>query len=291
VGIGEGLTITIGQPEFDLNDRAPPKLTFLVKNPTSFRRRLTIDVEVSWTGDRCPAKRSEKWTGTLATGENNLKIFDADLDAYVGSGRCTVSGFNFTASYSGPPTWLDGCEDATVIGGLVQLNAGDSDSVVRKLFGEPSNEKTDAGITSLFYIWRPRSGAWGYDPCSFRVDAHAGVITSVTRLSEAEAKEVETKLEAAEEAAEEAQAARRQRLAAERKKKQAEDKKKQAEDDARYAKVKAAADAKTAEERAKVRAACAGIYQSTIDKKVRDLTVREEQQVRTCQALGLYPPQ
>jgi hypothetical protein len=197
VGIGEGLTVMIGQPEFDLSQSAPPKLTFLLTNPTLFRRRVTIDVEVSWTGNRCPAKHSERWTGTVATGENNMKIFDADLDQYVGSGRCVAAGFRFTASYSGPPTWLDGCENTAVINGLTQLHGGDSESVVRKLFGEPSNVKTDADKTSLFYIWRPRSGAWDYDPCSFRVDAHAGVMLSVKRLSEAEAKEVETKLEAA----------------------------------------------------------------------------------------------
>ena len=81
-----------------------------------------------------------------------------------------------------------------------------------------------------------------------------------------------------------AEAARRKRLAAEQKKKQAEA-------DARYAKIKAEEDAKAAEERRKIRAACSVVYQNTADKKVGDLTVREEQQVRTCQALGLYPPQ
>jgi hypothetical protein len=40
-----------------------------------------------------------------------------------------------------------------------------------------------------------------------------------------------------------------------------------------------------------IRAACSAIYQNTADKKTRDLTVKEEQQVRNCQALGLYPPQ
>jgi Skp family chaperone for outer membrane proteins len=80
-----------------------------------------------------------------------------------------------------------------------------------------------------------------------------------------------------------AAAARQKRLAAERRKKQAEE-------DARYAKAKAEQDAKEAEERRQVRAACSAVYQSTADKKIGDLTVREEQQVRTCQALGLYPP-
>jgi hypothetical protein len=36
--------------------------------------------------------------------------------------------------------------------------------------------------------------------------------------------------------------------------------------------------------------ACASVYQATIDKKVKDLTVREEQQVQACQVLNLYPP-
>lgn len=80
------------------------------------------------------------------------------------------------------------------------------------------------------------------------------------------------------------EAARRKRLAAEQKRKQAEA-------DARYAKMKAEKEAIAAEERRKLRVACAVIYKSTIDKKVKDLTVREEQQVRTCQVLGLYPPQ
>lgn len=59
---------------------------------------------------------------------------------------------------------------------------------------------------------------------------------------------------------------------------------------ARVAQLKAEEDAKVAEERRKVRVACAAIYQATIDKKVKDLTVREEQQVRSCQVLNLYPP-
>jgi hypothetical protein len=69
-----------------------------------------------------------------------------------------------------------------------------------------------------------------------------------------------------------ADAARARRLAAEAKKARSEQ------------------TAKEVAERQKVRLSCAAIYQSTIDKKVRDLTVREEEQVRTCQALDLYPP-
>lgn len=80
-----------------------------------------------------------------------------------------------------------------------------------------------------------------------------------------------------------AEAARQKRLAAEQKKRDAEL-------DARIAKQRAAEAVRAAEERRRVRAACAGIYDNTVDKKVKDLTVGEEQQVRACQALGLYPP-
>jgi hypothetical protein len=79
------------------------------------------------------------------------------------------------------------------------------------------------------------------------------------------------------------QEAPQRRLAAERKQKEAAEA-------ARLAKIKAVEDIKAAEDRAKTRAACSAIYQSTIDKKVKDLTVREDQQIRACQALGLYPP-
>jgi len=78
-------------------------------------------------------------------------------------------------------------------------------------------------------------------------------------------------------------AARRRQLAAEQKKKDAEL-------NARLAKSRAEREAAAAEEGRKLRANCTVIYQTTIDKKVKDLTVREEQQVRACQVLGLYPP-
>jgi hypothetical protein len=94
-------------------------------------------------------------------------------------------------------------------------------------------------------------------------------------------KDVEAQEQAKKDAAE---AVRQRRLAAERRKKGAEDQ-------ARYAKAEAEEQAKVAEERQKIRAACAIIYQSTVDKKISNLTVREEQQIRACQALGLYHPQ
>src|ERR1017187_6541833 len=103
------------------------------------------------------------------------------------------------------------------------------------------------------------------------------------RAAEAEAEE---KKKAAEAQAKDdaAEAALRKRLAAEQKRKQAEAA-------AQQAKIKAEEDARAAEERRKIRAACTVIYKDTIDKKVKDLTVREEQQVQACQALGLYPAQ
>jgi hypothetical protein len=69
-----------------------------------------------------------------------------------------------------------------------------------------------------------------------------------------------------------------------------ERKRREAQEAARAAKVRAEEDAKAAEERRKARVACASVYQATIDKKVKDLTVREEQQVQACQVLNLYPP-
>ena len=85
----------------------------------------------------------------------------------------------------------------------------------------------------------------------------------VAAKEQAERDRIAAEKQAKEDAAE---AARQKRLAAERKKEQAEE------------------DAQKAEEQRKVRAACGVIYQNTADKKIGDLTVREEQQVRECQA-------
>jgi hypothetical protein len=91
-----------------------------------------------------------------------------------------------------------------------------------------------------------------------------------------------------------AEAAHQQQLAQEQKRKEAalnaRQKRMEAALNARLVKERAEQEARAAEERTKLRAACGGIYQNTVDKKVRDLTVREEQQVRACQTLGLYPP-
>ena len=46
----------------------------------------------------------------------------------------------------------------------------------------------------------------------------------------------------------------------------------------------------TDKEKMAVRKACQTVYDATADKKLVDLTVREEQAVRDCQKAGLYPP-
>ena len=58
-------------------------------------------------------------------------------------------------------------------------------------------------------------------------------------------------------------------------------------DDADEKRIRAEIDSRTAEIRTDL-ASCHLIYIATIDKRVSDLTVREEQGVRTCQSLGYY---
>ena len=52
----------------------------------------------------------------------------------------------------------------------------------------------------------------------------------------------------------------------------------------------AEAQSKLAAERARMRAPCMRIYVDTSSSRVGDLTVMQGQQVRRCEALGLYPP-
>ena len=73
--------------------------------------------------------------------------------------------------------------------------------------------------------------------------------------------------------------ARQKRLAAGRQNKQGEG-------DVRIAKGKAGGQARAVESRGKIQAACAATYKKSLDKK--DLTVKEKQEVKECQALGLY---
>ena len=64
--------------------------------------------------------------------------------------------------------------------------------------------------------------------------------------------------------------------------------KRQREEAARAASVRAERAAEIAREKAAVRAFCGRLYEQTANKRVADLTVKEEEQVRTCQAVGLY---
>lgn len=63
-----------------------------------------------------------------------------------------------------------------------------------------------------------------------------------------------------------------------------------AEEEARAKRAREVREAAEAEERIRLRSACSKIYEKTADKRIADLTVREEQQVRACQALGIYSP-
>ena len=114
-------------------------------------------------------------------------------------------------------------------------------------------------------------------------DAEAAAKAEQERVAEAQEAERQRIADAEQAKKDAVESARQKRLAVERKKKQAEE-------DARYAKITAEIKAKDAEDRAKIRAACRSIYTATSDKKMGDLTVKEDQQVRACQGLGLYPP-
>jgi hypothetical protein len=93
--------------------------------------------------------------------------------------------------------------------------------------------------------------------------------------------EVERKAEAERARKAEIEAARRKKLAADRKKQE------ETADFEAY-KRKQEDEAVKAEGIRRLTVACGSLYDSTIDKKIRDLTVREEQQIKACQALGLY---
>jgi hypothetical protein len=125
------------------------------------------------------------------------------------------------------------------------------------------------------------------------IDGVTGELTDLEKqLQEIRVQRAEEAAAMAEEArkAAEAQAKKDLAEAARRKRIAAEQKKKDAELNARLATEGAAERIRAAEERRILRANCTVIYQKTVDMKVKDLTVREEQQVRACQALGLYPP-
>jgi hypothetical protein len=110
----------------------------------------------------------------------------------------------------------------------------------------------------------------------------------------------------AQERADAAQAERNRLAAIEEQKQRAEDEKKAAEEFARKKRTAAAQKkkqdeqnaklvkivedlaAREAEERRKARETCAAVYKATANKKIADVTVKEAQQIQSCQALGLY---
>lgn len=106
--------------------------------------------------------------------------------------------------------------------------------------------------------------------------------------AERKAAEVQAEAQAKKDAAE---AGRRKLIAAEQRKKDADARLATYKADMAKQKAEEKEEANAAFERRKIRVACSTIYRNTADKKLKDLTVKDEQQVRACQALGLYPPQ
>src|ERR1035437_4503372 len=120
---------------------------------------------------------------------------------------------------------------------------------------------------------------------------------AVQARAEKEAVEAETKRLADEAEAEtqrlaaEAEAKKVADAEAKRKSLMAEQKKKDTEQHARNLKRIAELNAEIAIELQPARAVCAEVYRNTSDKKLRDLTVKEAEQIRRCQSADMYPPQ
>jgi anti-sigma28 factor (negative regulator of flagellin synthesis) len=103
--------------------------------------------------------------------------------------------------------------------------------------------------------------------------------------AEEEAAEAETERLAAE-----AEAKNAAVVAAKRKRLLAEQKKRDAEQHALNLKRIAALKAEIAIELQRARAVCAESYRNTSEKKLKDLTVKEADQIRRCQSADMYPP-
>jgi hypothetical protein len=163
---------------------------------------------------------------------------------------------------------------------LVQEHA----ETVISLIGEVNGCKTEIVKAQLLFAENLKHELFDFPAVPIDLSSDLDVVR-VKRDAEA-AVQAEKERRAAE-----AQAKKNADAALRRKQLAVEQKRRQAESDALDAKMKAEEDAKAAEKQRKIRAACTEIYNNTIDKKVKDLTVREEQQVRACQGSGLYPPQ
>jgi hypothetical protein len=117
--------------------------------------------------------------------------------------------------------------------------------------------------------------------------------------AEAETKRLAVEAEAKNEAAEaeakrlaaEAEAKNAAVAAAKRKRLMAEQKKMDAEQHALNLKRIAALEAEIVIEFQRARAVCEESYRNTSDKKLKDLTVKEAEQIRRCQSADMYPPQ
>jgi hypothetical protein len=232
-----------------------PALSFVLRNRTSSPwTKLTLQFEVDARcngAERHWSRTEETFLGWMG----DAAFQNADLSE-EGKGKATMSVREYTRRMLIPQGKVDSCTVESIAATLVE--AENAKVRINGVTGERIDLEKQRAAEAAAKLERER--------------------TAAAEQAEAEriAAEEQAKMDATE-------AARQKRLAAEHKKKQAEE-------DARYAKAKAEQDAKDAEERRRIRAACGVVYQHTADKKIADLTVREEQQVRACQALGLYPP-
>lgn len=159
----------------------------------------------------------------------------------------------------------------------------DYKDLIYPLFGEVEGCKTGIIKAQLLVAENPKIRIDGVS--GERIDFDKQLRELKAKHDAEEAVQDRTDQEARENAAKKAaaDATKRKRQAAERKRKDAEEQ-------IHLDQAKTQEAARVAEEQAKIRAACRVIYDKTADKKVGDLTVREAQQVQSCQLLGLYPP-
>jgi len=315
--------IMVERPDLDLSE-APPKLTFTLKNESEFSFKVTITLEVYWNNSRqCPGKYEKTWTGTVMGGTTDVRVFDADLDKYALNANpasdpvaCQATEFHATANVVGAwPSWLNQCagalshvrpdgsslwQDRRWRDAWSDLIADDSSSDrglrlqrVERLLGEPTAEVPHTDGTSIIYVAQSRSPARpndDHDTCSLEADI-TDTSTALKHLSKTEENEAMKPIEAKIAAQEAADAKRKADELARRRRVAAERKKKEQEEAAALARIRAQEEAEAAAKAVKLKATCLLVYKSTIDKRTGDLTVRETEQVRACQALGYYPPE
>jgi len=231
-----------------------PGLSFTLRNRTSSpwdKLRIAFEVDARCNGEQEHWSRTEE---TFLGWMGDPSVQNVSLSE-AGKEKVSLTVREFSRVMLFPQGKVAGCEPETIRATLL----------------EAQNSKVRIGAGYRIDLEKQRA-----DDAAARIEAE-----QIAAKEQAERDRVAAEEQAKKDAA---SAARQKRLAAERAKQQEEER-------VRNAKVRAEQDAKAAEEQRRVRTACGTVYQNTADKKIKDLTVREEQQVRACQALGLYPPQ